>query len=84
MPTATMQLMMIEVTRLVLGLLIAGFHKPLADFIIEQDRALVVLAQSRGLSLPKAPTQETARNLYFGIGIFVAMYELVRIWMLMR
>jgi hypothetical protein len=81
---ANIQIMMTEVTRLALGLLIALFHKPLADFIVKQDRALELLARSRGVSLPQTPAQETARNLYFGIGIFVAMYELIRIWMLMH
>lgn len=82
--TTTMQIMMTEVTRLALGLLIALFHKPLSDYIVEQDRALVALARNRGVTLPQAPPQETARNLYFGLGIFIAMYEIVRIWMLMH
>lgn len=75
-------LMLTEITRLALGLLIALFHKPLADYIVAQDTALVSIARQRGVSLPEAPTQETGRNLYFCIGIFVATYELFRIWMM--
>ena len=84
MPAVTIFPMMTEVTRLVLGLLIAMFHKQVADYIVEQDRALVAMARNRGVSLPQAPTKEFARNLYFCIGIFVAMYELARIWMMMH
>lgn len=76
--------MTLEFTRLLLGLLIALFHKPLADFITDQDRALVAMFRQRGVTLPGAMERETARNLYFGVGIVVAMYELARIWMLYR
>ncbi len=73
-------MIMVEVTRLVLGLLIALFHKPLADFITEQDTQLVALFRQRGISVPNPFRRETARNLYFFIGIAVAMIELARIY----
>jgi hypothetical protein len=71
---------MLEVTRLALGLLIALFHKPLADFITEQDAQLVAIFRQRGVNLPDTMRRDTARNLYFAMGILVAMVELVRIW----
>lgn len=74
--------MLIEVAKLALGLMIAFFHRPVADWIIEQDRLLVVMARQRGVPLPAALTTETGRSLYFWIGIFIAVYELLRIWML--
>ena len=70
----------IEVTRLALGLLIALFHKPLADYITKQDAQLVSLFRSRGVNVPDTMRQTTARNLYFAMGILVAMVELARIW----
>jgi len=76
--------MILEFARLVLGLLVALFHQPLADFITEQDRTLVAAARSRGLFLPGVPSTRICRNLYFSVGIFVALYELLRIWTLMR
>jgi hypothetical protein len=76
--------MMIEFTRLGVGLLIAFFHQPLADFILKQDRAMAAVARRHGLSLPDVPSTNTCRNFYFGVGIFVALYELLRIWMLLR
>ncbi|HWR36591.1 MAG TPA: hypothetical protein VN622_12045 [Clostridia bacterium] len=84
MSDVSIQLMLVEVTRLVFGLLIALFHRPLAAFILEQERSLVAIARQRGVPLPSAPTPETARNLYFSIGIFVATYEMIRIWLLFR
>ena len=76
--------MTMELTRLAVGLLIALFHQPLADFILEQDRAMVAVARRCGFPLPDALPTQTCRNLYFSIGIFVAIYELLRIWMLLR
>lgn len=80
MVSFNVEVMITEITRLALGLLIAFFHKPLSDYIVAKDTALVELARDRGVNLPEAPPQETARNLYFCTGIFVASYELFRIW----
>ena len=75
--------MLLEFARLALGLLMALFHQPLADFISEQDRALVNVARRRGWPLPEVPSAGVCRNLYFSVGIFVSLYELLRIWTLM-
>ncbi len=75
--------MLLEIARLMLGLGIALFHKQLADFIFEQDRSLTALFRQRGLSLPLGPSRETAHNLYFCIGITVAIISLMRIWLLL-
>ncbi len=75
-------MVMIEISRLMLGLLIAFFHKPLADFIGDQDRQLVSLFRRRGVEVPDTMQRETAHNLFFAMGIVVAMVELARIWML--
>jgi hypothetical protein len=74
--------MAIEIARLVLGLLIAALHRPIADFISDRERRLVVAFRERGMALPAALTQEAARTLYFSIGIFIALVELLRIYQL--
>jgi hypothetical protein len=74
----------IEIARLLLGLMIAYFHKPIADFMIERERATVILFRQRGFPMPAAPTTEQARTLYFLIGIGVASAELVRMYLLQR
>jgi len=76
--------MIVELTRLLLGLLIAFFHRPIADFVLVQERALVVAFRQRGLPMPAAPTTETARTVYFMIGIGLAIYEICRIWMMLH
>jgi hypothetical protein len=79
----TIQFMAIELTRLALGFVILLFHRPIADFILERDRQLVVLFRQRGVPLPQAPTTETGRDIYFVIGTFIILYEIARIWMML-
>lgn len=76
--------MWVEMTRLALGLMIAFLHRPIADFMLRHERALVIALRQRGVPYPPTPTTETVRNAYFGIGIALAMFELVRIWMLLH
>ena len=72
--------MIVEATRLLLGVLIALFHRPLASMIMQQERALDGFFRSRGVQLPAPPSDTTAQNMYFVIGIFIALIEAGRIW----
>lgn len=76
--------MAIEIARLLMGLLIAALYKPIADFVTERERSLVVSFRQRGMSLPPALTREASRNLFFAIGIFVSLIELLRIYQIGR
>jgi hypothetical protein len=76
--------MAIEIARLCLGLLIIAFHKRIADFVIERERSLVISFRSRGMPLPAALNTGTARNLYFGIGMFIVVVEWLRIYQIYR
>jgi hypothetical protein len=68
-----------ELLRLVLGFLIAAFHRPIADWIMDRERVLVVAFRQRGIPAPVL-TAESARTIYFGLGIFVMLFEMARIW----
>ena len=72
--------MPLEIARLLLGLLIAACHRRIADFIIERERSLVLVFRQRGVPLPAALSTETARNLYFCVGIFIVVVELLRLY----
>jgi len=76
--------MPVEIARLLLGVLIAACHRQIADFILERERSLVLTFRQRGVPLPAAMSVETAHNLYFGVGIFVVLVELLRIYQLAR
>lgn len=75
--------MIVEVTRLLLGVLIAVFHRPLATKIMEQERALDMYFRRRGFRFPAPPSDAMAQNVYFLIGIFICLFEAGKIWMTM-
>jgi hypothetical protein len=66
---------------LTLGLAIALFHRPVADFMLERERSLDFLFRSRGIKLPPPPTQNAAREIYFAVGIFLALFATLRLWL---
>ncbi len=80
-PLTSIESMALEMVRLLLGLVLACFHRPIADYVIQQERSLVLLARQRGLPLPAAPSTESGRNIYFCLGIFVVLFEVARIYL---
>ena len=73
--------MAIDLARMGVGLLILLFHRRIADYVLEQERWLVVMFRQRGIPLPAAPTTETGRNIYFCLGTFVVLFQILRIWL---
>ena len=77
--TLTIPFMVSELLRLMLGFLIAAFHRPIADWVMKHERVLVVAFRQRGLAAPIL-SEDAARNIYFGLGIFIILFEMARIW----
>lgn len=73
--------MQIELLRLVMGLLLAVFHRPVSDFILEQEHAFAGLARRGGIRLPAPLSLETSRTLFFSLGIIVAILQIARIYL---
>lgn len=73
-------MMVVEIARLLLGVLIAVFHRPLAIKVMQQERALDLYFRRRGVRLPEPPSDTTAQDIYFLIGIFICLLEALRIW----
>ena len=72
--------MPLEIGRLLLGLLVVGLHRHIADFVLERERTLVLNFRERGFPLPTALSTETAHNLYFGLGLFIVLVEFLRLY----
>jgi hypothetical protein len=72
--------MLLELARLMLGLTLAAFHRPVSDFILEQDRAFTGLVRRGGLRLPNGLSMEASRNIFFILGIVVALAQMARIY----
>lgn len=75
--------MVVEITRLLLGVLIAVFHRPLANTIMHHERELDMFFRQRGFRFPAPPSDAMAQNLYFVIGIFICLFEAGKIWITM-
>jgi len=73
-------LMVFEIARLLVGVVIAIFHRPIATQMMRQERATDSYFRRRGISLPAPPSDTTAQNLFFFIGIFICLLEMGRIW----
>lgn len=73
--------MQIELLRLLMGLALAGFHRPVSDFILEQEHAFTAMARRGGIRLPAPFSIETSRTLFFTLGIMVALLQIARIYM---
>jgi hypothetical protein len=71
-------------TRVLLGLTIALFHVQLADFLRERDRVLGAAFRERGVAVPDVLPKEVSRNLFFVLGVSIALYSLARIWLSLR
>jgi len=70
----------VDIARLLLGLLVMVFHRPLADFIMARERALDRILRARGVRFPAPPSESLAHNLYFGLGAFICVISMARIW----
>jgi hypothetical protein len=69
-----------DFARLVLGLIVAAFHRPIANFIMDREQALLSFFHHHGVHFPDPPSQATLHNIYFGLGLFISLFSIVRIW----
>jgi hypothetical protein len=72
--------MIVELTRLLLGVAITLFHRPLAALIMRHERTLDGFFRSRGVNFPPPPSDATAQNIYFVVGVFICLLEAGKIW----
>jgi len=73
--------MWLDVTRLLLGLALMALHRPIASFILRHEYSLHGMFRARGWNLPSPPSEAAAHNIYFGIGAFICLISMARIWM---
>jgi len=73
--------MILELMRLLIGVLIAIFHRYIAARIMEQERALDSFLRSRGVFFPAPLSDAMAQNLYFAMGIIICLVQAGRIWL---
>ena len=70
-----------DLARLAFGLAVALFHRPIANFIMDREHALDSFFRRHGVHFPEPPSQATLHNIYFGLGLFISLFSIVRIWL---
>jgi hypothetical protein len=70
-----------DFARLVLGLLVALFHKPIATYIIDREHALDSFFHRHGVHFPEPPSEATMHNIYFCLGLFISLFSIAKIWL---
>jgi hypothetical protein len=73
--------MIADFARLVLGLIVALFHRPIAHFILDREHALDGFFRRHGVHFPEPPSEATMHNIYFGLGLFISLFSMARIWL---
>ncbi|MBV9073951.1 MAG: hypothetical protein JOZ10_09990 [Acidobacteria bacterium] len=73
--------MIADMARLVLGLIVALFHRPIAGYIMEREHALDSYFRRRGVNFPEPPNEATMHNIYFCLGLFISLFSIAKIWL---
>lgn len=76
--------MLLEVSRLLIGLTIALFHEQVGDFLRKRDGALAATFRQHGVPIPGALPKQASHDLFFLLGILIALVSLARIWFSLR
>lgn len=76
--------MIVDIARLLFGLLVMLFHRPLANFIMAREHALDRVLRARGVRFPEPPGENMAHNIYFGLGVFICVISIARLWFFLQ
>jgi hypothetical protein len=71
----------VDFAHLALGLAVALFHRPIANFIMDREHALDGFFRRHGVHFPEPPSQATLHNIYFGLGLFISLFSIAHIWL---
>jgi hypothetical protein len=70
-----------DFARLVLGLVVALFHRPIARFIMRREEVLDSFFRRHGVHFPEPPSEATLHNIYFCLGLFISLFSIAHIWL---
>ena len=73
--------MIIELARIVLGVVMVCFHKPIAQFMHVREQELTTFLVQRGLKVPTFPSVGVTTDVYFCLGIVVFLLSVARLWL---
>lgn len=72
--------MVADFARLVLGLLVALFHRPIGSYILRREHALDSFFRRYGVCFPEPPSESVLHNVYFCLGLFISLFSIAHLW----
>jgi hypothetical protein len=72
-----------ELSRLMIGLLLLGFHRQVANWVLRREQQLAAVMTSRGWQVPEFPSEETIHDVYFCLGLLICCFALIEIWVVL-
>lgn len=73
--------MIIESSRIVLGIAMLCFHKPIAEFMHVREQELTAYLAQRGVAIPTFPSVSVTRDVYFCLGVVAVVLSIAKLWM---
>lgn len=73
--------MIMELSRLLVGLVMVLFHRPIAGWILRCEESLVQTMAAKGWHLPSFPSEKTVHDVYFCLGVFIVCFSIGRIYL---
>ena len=72
--------MITELSRLLVGLVLLAFHRPVATWILRQEQTLAQTMAAKGWHLPSLPSEKVIHDVYFCIGVFICCFSMAQLW----
>jgi hypothetical protein len=72
--------MIIETSRIVFGVAMLCFHKPIAEFMHVREQELTAYLVQRGFQMPTFPSVSVTRDVYFCLGVVAVILSVAQLW----
>lgn len=72
--------MIIESARIVFGVALVCFHRPIAEFMHVREQELSAYLGRRGWRTPSFPSVSVTTDVYFYLGVTFFLISLLQLW----
>jgi hypothetical protein len=72
--------MIIEVSRILLGVALVCFHRPIAAFMHAREQELTGFLRQRGVNVPAFRNVDTITDAYFCLGVAAFLLAVGSLW----
>jgi hypothetical protein len=72
--------MIAELSRLLVGLVLLAFHRPIASWVLKREEHLAQVMAAKGWHVPSFPSEKTIHDVYFCLAVFICCFSLAQLW----